>query len=328
MNGLLAHNETYYQAVARNIFLNEQFFEVHRIFSRENIAVVPLKGVALIQNVYHDISQRYFGDIDILVKPKDVPKAAVILESLGYTHPRINFNPQKPYSIYLNSVVFFRQPCDVNYSVHLHWHLLNSTLPFFMYRLAMDDIWACARIERTKEGDLVMMAPYHLLIYLSLHAYQHSFDNPGLFQDIKKVIEFYRSELDWSLAADCSRRWNACMPFYIALYLTSRICGADIPEGIMLSVKPKRISKNGHRAISVILKNGRGWQNVAYPLFLDMTDSFRDKGKFVFLSFFPPPAEISKIHAFNFRISVFGHYLKRCGWGISQMIKFLFGSRV
>jgi hypothetical protein len=323
LKGKSAHNQTYYQSVARNIFLNEKFFQLRRACSAENIAIIPLKGIALIQNVYGDISQRYMGDIDVLIKPGDVLKAAAILEGLGYTHPAINFDPRKPYSIYLNSFVFSGLPARVNYSVHLHWHILNSTLPFFMYRIAMDDIWAGAGIERTKDGDLVMMAAHHFLLYLALHAFHHSFDNPVLLGDIKKVIEFYKGKLDWPRLVDYAHRWNACMPFYTALYLTSRICKADIPEDIINSVKPDQISKNGQKAIAIILKNGKGWQNVAYPLFLDMAGRLRDKARFVFLSLFPPPAEVSKIHAFDSGFLVFGHYLKRCGWGIWQIAKFL-----
>lgn len=267
------------------------------------------------------------GDIDVLVKPGDVLKAAVILEGLGYTHPAINFDPRKPYSIYLNSFVFSGLPARVNYSVHLHWHLLNSTLPFFIYRIAMDDIWSGTRIERTKDADLIMLEPHHLLLYLSLHAFHHSFDSPVLLEDIKKTVEFYKGKLDWPRLVDYARRWNACMPFYTALYLTSRICGAGIPGEIINSVKPDKISKNGQKAIAIILKNGKGWQNVAYPLFLDMADSLWDKAKFVILSLFPPPAEVFKTHAFHSGILLFRHYLKRCGWSILQIVRFLLGSR-
>jgi hypothetical protein len=192
----------------------------------------------------------------------------------------------------------------------------------------MDDIWSEAIIERIEDTDLIMMAPHHLLLYLSLHAFHHSFDNSGLLQDIKKVVEFYKDKINWSRLVDCARRWKACMPLYLSLYFTSRICKADIPEDIINSVKPKKISRNGQKVISLILKNKGGWHNLAYPLFLDMMDSFRDKCKFVFLSFFPAPSEVFKIHAFDSRFLVFVHYLKRCVWGIAQMVKFLFGSRV
>jgi hypothetical protein len=326
------HNEDYYQSVARNIFLNEQFLEILRAFSKEKIDVIPLKGIALLQNIYSDISQRYIGDIDLLVKPADVLKAAATLKSLGYVCPKANFNPRRPYSIYLNSMVFTSaceinglawrftinpQACQrVNYSVHLHWHLLNTTLPFFMYKINMDDIWAHARIEKTKDGDLLMMSAHHLLIYLCLHAYHHSFERMGLFQDINQAVEFYKGELDWSWLADCACKWNVCMPFYVALYLTSKICQADIPQDLMRKLKPQKISRSGWMAISIILKNGKGWQNLAYALFLDMTENLLDKAKFVFLSLFPPPAEVCKVHTLASMISVFSHYLKRCGRGI------------
>jgi hypothetical protein len=328
LKGLSAHKQTYYQSVARNIFLNEKFFQLRRAFSAENIAAIPLKGIALIQNVYSDISQRYMGDIDVLVKPGDVLKVAVILEGLGYAHPAINFDPRKPYSIYLNSFVFSGHPARVNYSVHLHWHLLNSTLPFFIYRIAMDDIWLGARTERTKDTDLIMLEPHHLLLYLSLHAFHHSFDSPVLLEDIKKVVEFYKGGLDWSEVEIWARRWNACMPLYLTLYFTSRLCAADIPGEMINRVRPDKISKNGQKAIAIILKNGKGWQNVAYPLFLDMADSLRDKAKFIILSLFPPPVEVFKTHAFHSGILLFRHYLKRCGWGILQIAKFLLGSRI
>lgn len=314
--------EEHYQTAARNVFLNEQFLKISKLFSDANIPLIPLKGIALIQNIYTDWGFRYLGDIDILVKAEDVLKSAEILSALGYTHRKVYFDRQFPYSIYLNSLVFC-QSSKINYSLHLHWHLLNTTLPFFMYQLNMDDIWADARIERTKDGDLVMMAAHQLLVYLSLHAFHHSFESPVLLQDIKKAVEFYKAELDWPGALDCAKRWNARMPFYLALYLTSRIYGADIPEDIINSVKPDKISKNGQRAIALILKNGKGWQNVAYPLFLDMTQSLWDRAKFVFLSFFPAPKHLARFYGLKQNIFLpFLYYLRRFSWAVAQSIRF------
>jgi len=58
---------------------------VARLFAEASVPIIPLKGVALSQELYGDPCVRSSCDLDILVKPDDMEKAAELLISVGYS---------------------------------------------------------------------------------------------------------------------------------------------------------------------------------------------------------------------------------------------------
>jgi hypothetical protein len=321
MKEALSPKDAYYHMVARNLFLNQQFFEILDAFSQEHIPLIPLKGIALIQKVYSDIGSRYVGDIDILVKSGDVLSSVRLLKEMGYSNPpRFYFNPEKPYSVYLNSMPFSK-PAKIPYFVHLHWHLLNATIPLSMYRIPMEEVWRSAEPERHQDREMLMLHPHHLVVYLSVHAFKHSYNKISLFHDIQGAIEFYRDRLDWRAIADVANEWGAALPLYYSLYLTSKMVKADIPEHMLSSIKPERITKVGLRVTSSISADRLGTHKLVYPLYLDMLDGSFSKIKFLFLSLFPPPGQLRRVYSVNCRYMVFGYYLKRLGSGLMRLLR-------
>ena len=91
--------------------------------------VIVLKGAALLSSVYEDFGLRMLGDVDILVKPEDVPKIDKILSQLGYQSD----HKQDAYYVtnYLNSLVYGKNGSPL--LLHLHWHLINNALPNYIY---------------------------------------------------------------------------------------------------------------------------------------------------------------------------------------------------
>lgn len=325
--------ECYYHTVARNLFLNQEFFKILDIFSKKNIPLIPLKGIALIQKIYPDIGSRYIGDIDLLVKPEDVPKATNLLGELGYSHPSSFFNPEKPYTIYLNSSPFSKpphqkfgcggKPTEMHYFVHLHWHLLNTTFPLFMYRIDMKEVWQKAFPEPCLDKEILMMAPHHLIVYLSIHAFSHSFNKISLFYDIQKVIEFYKDKLNWKQVSRVAKAWRATLPLYYSLYLTSKILKIVFLKDILNIIRPKKISRMGDRIIFSISEDKLGTHNLVYLLYVEMAEGALNKIKFIFLSLFPPLKQLRRIYSVNSKYLFPFFYLKRLVWGLTQFIRLL-----
>ena len=321
MKEALSQKDTYYHTVARNLFLNQEFTKILDSFSQEHIRLIPLKGIALIQKIYSDIGSRYIGDIDLLVRPGDVLSSAKLLNELGYFNQSCyRFNPEKPYSDYLNSMPFSK-PAKIPSFVHLHWHLLNATIPLSMYKIPMEEIWQSAEPERYQDKQMLMLAPHHLVVYLSVHAFKHSFNKISLFHDIEKAIEFYRDRLDWKAITKVAAEWGATLPLYYSLYLTSKILKADIPEHTLSIIRPKKISKAGYRAASSISGDQLGTHKLVYPLYLDMLEGSLNRTKFIFLTLFPPPEQLRQIYSVNSKYLVFGYYLKRLGNGLVRLLQ-------
>jgi len=192
-----------------------------------------------------------------------------------------------------------------------------------MYRIKMEEIWQGARIENCKDKKILMMAPRHLLVYLSIHAFNHSFTNISLLHDVEKAAEFYKDELGWHKVINVAKDWGADLPLYYALYFTSEILDRKLAGDVLKGLKPKRISKLDERIISSILKNKGGSHNLVYPLYLSMVKSFFKKAKFFILSLFPPPKQVIQIYSIKHKYLILFYYFKRLGWAVNQVIGFI-----
>ena len=59
------------QSEWENVVKGIQFQEINRVFERNLIPIVSLKGIALTQMVYFETPFRQMGDIDLLIQPED-----------------------------------------------------------------------------------------------------------------------------------------------------------------------------------------------------------------------------------------------------------------
>jgi hypothetical protein len=69
--------------LARNMYLYAELKRILDAFSEKGVEVIVLKGAALAKTVYGDIGLRPMGDIDLLVKREDLPRAEKTMSGAG-----------------------------------------------------------------------------------------------------------------------------------------------------------------------------------------------------------------------------------------------------
>ncbi|MDD5347351.1 MAG: nucleotidyltransferase family protein [Candidatus Omnitrophica bacterium] len=285
--------ECRYQQASRNLFLLSQFDEVCRSFSRETIEFMPLKGIAFLGTLYDDFSRRFIGDMDILVKPCDCTRAVSLLTALGYVPAGFCFDPRRPCSMYLNSAAL-AAPGEIQYTLHLHWHLLNSTWPMFMFRVDMQELW---RGSRHSPGvPYRIMDPHHLLVYLCLHAFNHGFDGRHLVEDILRANNFYRGSLSAERVAQVAGAWNARLPVFMGLSLAALQAPDDEDlRRIRGLVAPGDMSRGAQGHFDSLMRTGKAGEIAMALFFLEILAQPKQKIKFILLSLFPPLASSNGI---------------------------------
>ncbi|HZE99695.1 MAG TPA: nucleotidyltransferase family protein, partial [Planctomycetota bacterium] len=175
------------------------------------VEALPLKGLHLAHRVYPTPSLRDMGDLDLLVRRSNLREADVVLRGLGYV-PDHDFDRVDGGS--LNAVEYWREG---SMPVHLHWHVTNGSLPNFMFRIDLDEIWRDAR-----DGAL---ASHHLIVTLCEHALKHSYSALILLTD----IELASRGADWDAIADVARRWGLDRAVYYSLVLLREVMGVPSP---------------------------------------------------------------------------------------------------
>jgi hypothetical protein len=218
---LLSRAERTYPVVCRNLgipcdmersILARQWMARHQADEiLKTLEAIPLKGLHLAHRVYPSPSLRDMGDLDLLVRRPRLRDADAALRRLGYVP---DHDPERVDGGSLHAVEYWREGAM---PVHLHWHVLNGSLPNFMIRIDADEIWREAR-----DG---VLAPPHLVVTLCEHALKHSFSTLIHLTD----IELASRGVDWDAVADTARRWGLEGAVYYALVLLRDLMGVVSP---------------------------------------------------------------------------------------------------
>lgn len=152
----------FFAAALRHERLREALLAIGGAFRARGIPLMALKGMVLAETLYPEPACRPMEDLDLLVRPEDLPAAGETLIGLGYTD--VTFGPED-----------FRDPVT-GLVVDLHAELLNATrLP--VRRLAWEpDLpawWDRAHPFGSPESGLRAPDPADHLRYLCVHAWLH-----------------------------------------------------------------------------------------------------------------------------------------------------------
>lgn len=215
------------------------FSEIVSEFQQQGIPVIPLKGTHLAHFVYPDPGARPMSDLDILVKPGDLHRAASRLFELGYGFRdyktgRIEADKSLHYPIPPGQMHFralhHRSSRNV---VELHHAITYADSPFTIH---MDGIWRRARPASIDAIEMLTMHPEDLLLHLSLHlAYQHRFDATSfraLF-DIKAVLDAPAPPIDEDRLIRRAREWRVHRALFLCLYFVQRFFNSSPARALL-----------------------------------------------------------------------------------------------
>ncbi len=275
----------------RNIRILEELAALLRVFKNP---VIVLKGAALLSSVYEDFGLRMLGDVDILVKPEDVPKIDKVLSQCGY---QSDYEPSC-YRVtnYLNSLVYGKNGSPL--LLHLHWHLINNALPNYVYaeKIDMDKIWNEAVPLKIRESEVLCLAPHHQLLHLSEHAMKHSYNTLIHVWDIHQVISHGKEKLDWERVCRESGEFQLRSPLFYSLWLSKEYFGACIPQEILEFLRPRHKGV-GEKIFSSLLRRGKRKEKLCWLFYFSHISTWQKKIKFVFRTIFPPIDILSHMEA-------------------------------
>ncbi len=285
--------EIYYLNTYRNIRIYNELVNILSSFNNKGLKVIPLKGVFLLEKIYNNIALRGTTDIDLLVKKEELPKIDKMLEILGYRTPiHKELLPLAIKKSYLNSMDYFKTT-ELSPSLHIHWHIVNVSLPTYMYtkNIKMDKFWECAKPVKIGDAETLQLAPHHLILYLAEHALKHSFDKLILLVDINEIIKKYGKKIDWEILIRESKEFSMERQLFYSLFFMNYFLDANIPQNILSELKPRKMGLLEKRFFRSILDNNRG-SGLSYFAYLGMIKGSINKLVFIFRTLFPPPSAL------------------------------------
>ena len=301
----------YFDTLAYNTFLWKKLKPLLKSFEEKKIPVILLKGIALGVTIYPSVGIRPMGDVDILIREKDILEVNETFKSFGYCAADID--PQDIVAGKTNYLTTLFYP-GKNHWFHVHRHLINSTLPNFSYisKLNMEKIWQKTQPIEISGIKTLGLSPEHQIIYLCEHSMRvtHSFRQLIFHADISRAIYFYKDKIDWENLVKESHDFGLERMVYCGLYAVNRVLHTEIPTGILDILKPKRL-KLGERNFFSLLAENRSSSGLSYFVHLAMNKKSSDKAKFLFRTLFPPKEMLAQKNGIpSSKINTF-HYLSR-----------------
>lgn len=248
----------YYYGTLRNECLWGEFLRLIEIFGQKDIVLIPVKGMALFKDIYSNPSLRNIGDIDLLVKNKDILKAEEILYNLGYEREsaglKENYWREKQYHI----IFLKRNHSRLSAIVELHWRLdykrKKDILPLLwsrlrrvdidnrsMYSLSCEDTFFSLALHNRRLGKvLCMKSVFDLFLLLKKYS---NFDWDYVLKEAKSgnmrtTVFFILSQANFFFGLSISKDIlkNLAIPFYkrklICQFIEKNTFLPDIKEKI------------------------------------------------------------------------------------------------
>jgi hypothetical protein len=219
------HDRTIY----RNMILTSELAKVLYAFGQRGIETVCLKGMALAEVLYGDPCLRTVGDIDILVRPGDISKAASLLADLGYKQivpKQARDHPfhDEPYCKEVGFPLF----------LELHWALDDDKLAAF----PQQDIWCRAQPLKFQGASTLMLSPEDNLLFMANHLPKHDFHVLKFLGDVVELLKKYEESLDWDYITVSARSWQIGPAVYYVLRRAKELTGAPVPDYSLGALRP------------------------------------------------------------------------------------------
>lgn len=211
--------------VSSNLRLRHEFGHLLDGFERAGVAVMPLKGPALADQLYPAPSLRHSGDLDVLVRAHDATTAEHILEDLGYMR-----RPDEEQGADYHTIFTAR-----GVDVELHRDLGERHVS----RLDVEAIWSSATATSWQGRSTWCMSLPDQLVYLAFHAAKDGLASLRALVDIALLVDRHRDGLPWTAIVTRVRDAHLAPVVYLALSETRALLGAPVPDTLLDGIRPR-----------------------------------------------------------------------------------------
>lgn len=206
-----------------------ELFRLLDMLGKEGISALVIKGPVLAVRAYADPSVRAYGDLDLLVRQRDIRRATELMIASGYEE-----------AVSLTAIDAGKIPGQYLFSkrdskllVELHNDL---TLRYFPSPLPIEDFFA-RQVRQCLDGHEVP-APCveDELVLVCVHGTKHFWERLSWIADVAGLV-LQQTSIDWERAASTARRVKAEHLLHTGLHLAADVLRAELPEAVSSRVR-------------------------------------------------------------------------------------------
>lgn len=179
--------ELFEQGLYQNLIIKSQLDGILGRLEEHGIDVIPLKGIYFAEKYFGHVGARTTGDIDLLIRVKDIEKTIEIVKSLGFImeveviadHFHHSFGKVIPFSV-------------IPLTVEIHWNIVKENSSNINIEELWDEAVSIGHYNHIKE-----LSPLHTFYMICLHGWRHNLDSMKYFIDIMQVMYYDHSSIDF-----------------------------------------------------------------------------------------------------------------------------------
>ena len=202
--------------VASNLSALAELAALRAMLRRECRQMILLKGAALLPDEYRgQLGLRPLGDIDLLLRPSDLPSVIAWLRERDY-QPVSSSSP-----FFSRGVVSFDLHTEI---VGSEWVGRKGRV----FRLDPATLWRDATPLEPDDPSTLVLSPVHLQLQLVVHALKHSYSRLIWLVDLALVL----ADAPWTPLMEHARASGALRPLAYAVSILDTLLGFPVPEAV------------------------------------------------------------------------------------------------
>jgi hypothetical protein len=290
---LVLVKQRYETNLHRSLILARELIRILDGLDGLSIDVIPYKGLALAQTLYGDIALRQAGDIDLLIRPKDLLRVKSALKDLGYAPHLLFSEPEERAYLKSGYECAFDSPLGRNL-VEVQWALLPR---FYAVDFELEGLFHRAIPATVVGRNMKTLSPEDMFLVLSLHAAKHVWGRLIWLCDISRVVTL--PALNWDWIGETARSLGIVRLLQVTLALTNQLLETTIPQAAerVLPVDSLALAQADEIALQIGSASPPDVESLGYfHLMMRLRERRADRIKFLRrLAFTPGPGEWSAV---------------------------------
>jgi hypothetical protein len=209
--------------------LTAELFRILDSFASEGIGALVVKGPVLAVQAYGDPGVRAYGDLDLLVRQRDIRRATELMSARAYV-------PAVPLSAIdagkIPGQYLFSRP-DLKLMVELHNDL---TLRYFPRRLPIEDFFARQIRVCLDAREAPALSVEDGLVLISIHGAKHFWERLMWVADVAALVS-RQTSIDWERVRDSAEAVGAVRMLHTGLRLASDLLKTVLPVQVSAMVE-------------------------------------------------------------------------------------------
>ena len=215
----------------------------------QGIDFMLVKGLWLTETIYRDLTARRSSDIDLILKPEDMPRFTAMVAGMGFDIPPGATDIR---DIALGTKEYAITEPKTGAYIDVHWGLVDSSEQL---AVGEETFWALAEENMIAGRCCRSLCLEDQLLYLAFHAailHRFIYVGPRAFVDIAQMIRTPYRAMDWEFLVRRADELGWSRSVWLVLDLASTHFSATVPPEVLKRLEPSDVVTGHTKSLDTI----------------------------------------------------------------------------